>query len=108
LNKSNQISIVDLKSGDWAILSYLTTFNTPFSRYRFHRLAFGLNSAAEVFQRTMEHVFGNIPNVHVFYDDIIVARKDNIEHNEAVQKLLIRAEVENVKFNIDKLQLCVS
>ena len=105
-------SIVDLKNGYWAVpldeeSSYLTTFNTPFSRYRFHRLAFGLNSAAEVFQRTMERVFGDIPNVHVFYDDLIVAGKDEEEHNAALQKLLNRAEEENVKFNIDKLQLCV-
>ena len=55
----------------------------------------------------MERVFSKIPNVHVFYDDIIVAGKDKIEHNKALERLLIRAKKENVKFNIDKLQLCI-
>ena len=69
-------SIVDLKNGYWAVpldeeSLYLTTFNLPFSRCRFHRLAFGLKSAAEVFHGAMERVFGDIPNYYVFYNDII-------------------------------------
>ena len=33
--------------------SKLLTFNTPFGRYKFNRLAFGILSSPEVFQRAM-------------------------------------------------------
>ena len=48
-------SLLDLRDGYWQIQldeesSLLCTFNTPFSRYRFTRMPFGIKSASEVFQ----------------------------------------------------------
>lgn len=45
-------SVLDVRSGYWAIKlskpsSLLTTFNTPFGRYRFLRLPFGINIAQD-------------------------------------------------------------
>ena len=37
--------------------NYLTTFNTPFDRYKFNRQSFGISSAPEVFQRVMHQIF---------------------------------------------------
>ena len=45
--------ILDLKDGYWQIdqeSSLLCTFTTPFGRYRFTRMPFGISSASEVFQ----------------------------------------------------------
>ena len=36
--------------------SYLTTFHTPFGRYRCFRMPFGVSSALEVFQRRMHEL----------------------------------------------------
>ena len=49
-------SVLDAKNSFWQIRldkksSLLTTFSTPFGRYRFLRMPFGINSASEVFQR---------------------------------------------------------
>ena len=49
-------STVDLKDGYWQVelneaISYLCTFNTPFGRYHFTRMSFGLKSASEVFKK---------------------------------------------------------
>lgn len=49
-------SVFDANHGFWQIQldkerSHLCTFNTPFGRYRFKRLPFGISSALEVFQR---------------------------------------------------------
>ncbi|KAL1277373.1 hypothetical protein QQF64_024046 [Cirrhinus molitorella] len=49
-------SVVDANQGFWQIRldeesSKLCTFNTPFGRYSFTRLPFGISSAPEVFQR---------------------------------------------------------
>ena len=43
--------------------SKLTTFNTPFVRYRQLRLPFGLSSAPEEFQRRQHQVVEGIPGV---------------------------------------------
>ena len=55
-------SILDVKQGFWHVpleeeSSYLTTFNTPFGRYRWLRMPFGISSAPEVFQQKMHDCF---------------------------------------------------
>ncbi len=55
-------STLDARSGFWQIKldyesSLLTTFSTPFGRYRFLRMPFGVTSASEVIQRAMEELF---------------------------------------------------
>lgn len=52
--------------------SKICTFSTPFGRYRFRRLPFGISSAAEVFQKQMSAIFDGLPSVHVYIDDILV------------------------------------
>ena len=98
-----------MKHGYWHVpletkSSYLTTFNTPFGRYRFKRLPFGLHSSAEVLEKRVEQVFGDL-DVSIYFDDLIVAGKDQTEHDENLRKLLVRARDANVKFNKDKIQL---
>ncbi|XP_028418562.1 uncharacterized protein K02A2.6-like [Dendronephthya gigantea] len=58
LPKALVFSALDASSGLWQIelddsSSTLCTFNTPFGRYRFKRLPFGISSAPEVFQKVM-------------------------------------------------------
>ena len=84
--------------------SHLCTVNTPYGRYHFKRMPFGISSAPEVFQKKNEAIFGDIDGVEVIFDDIIVASKDDHEHDEIMRKLLQRARDANVKFNPAKLQ----
>ena len=56
LQGARLFSVLDERNGFWHIKleeesSYLTTFNTPFGRYRWKRMPFGISSAPEVFQR---------------------------------------------------------
>ena len=55
LNGDSHFSILDARSGYWNVTldeesSYLTTFNSPFGRYRFKRMPFGLKISQDVFQ----------------------------------------------------------
>ena len=55
LNGSDTFTKLDLKDGYWHVKldeesSYLTTFNTPFGRYRFNMMPFGLNVSQDIFQ----------------------------------------------------------
>ena len=51
----------------------LTTFNTPFGRYTFLRLPFGLNSSAEVFAKRFHQAFDNIPGVEPYMDEMLIS-----------------------------------
>ncbi|KAJ8416485.1 hypothetical protein AAFF_G00357730 [Aldrovandia affinis] len=85
----------------------LCTFNTPWGRYRFHRLPFGIKSASEVFQQTNSEAFGDIEGVSVIADDMIIAAASKTEHDSILQKVMDRAIQLNVKFNKDKIQYMV-
>ena len=70
-------STLDASNGFWSIVldqdsSRLTTFNTPFGRYRYKRLPFGISSAPEVFQKRMSQIFENIEGCDVIMDHILV------------------------------------
>ncbi|XP_056647232.1 uncharacterized protein K02A2.6-like [Diorhabda sublineata] len=81
----------------------LCTFITPFGKYRFKRLCFGLSCSPEVFQRVNERIFGDL-NIPIYFDDLIIAGKDEKEHDLIMNKVLERAKQFNVRFNANKLQ----
>ena len=52
----------DAKTGFWQLKlhkksSFLTAFSTLFRRYRYLRMPFGINTASEMCQRTMEQLW---------------------------------------------------
>ncbi|KAL1469094.1 hypothetical protein MTO96_004823 [Rhipicephalus appendiculatus] len=63
----------------------ITTFSTHAGLFRYKRLNFRINSAAEVFQDTIQQVLANIPNVLNVSDDILVHGKTEREHDEALR-----------------------
>ena len=77
LHGKNYFSVVDTTKGYWHVeldheSSLLCTFNTPFGRYRFKRLPFGIVVSQDVFQRKLDDIYKKIPNVTGIADDIIV------------------------------------
>ncbi|KAL7865172.1 hypothetical protein SRHO_G00104190 [Serrasalmus rhombeus] len=99
-------SVLDAKNSFWQIRldkksSMLTTFSTPFGRYRFLRMPFGINSASEVFQRSIEHLFAGQP-CSVIVDDIIIGGRGVAEHDANLRRVLERAREVNLRLNPDK------
>ena len=82
--------------------TWLTTFNTPFGRYKFERLPFGIVSAPEVFQRNLAQTFEDIDGCEVIVDDLLVWGKDEEEHNQRLKKVLERAAEVDLRFNKEK------
>ena len=106
-------SVIDMKDSFWQVMldeesSRLCTFNCAYGRYSFRRLPFGVNLAPEVMQKRNTELFGDIPGVHVVFDDIIVAGKDEREHDERLCTVFERARKHHVRFNKDKLQYKVA
>ncbi|XP_063046009.1 uncharacterized protein K02A2.6-like [Engraulis encrasicolus] len=102
-------SILDEKDGYWQVSldqpsSMLCTFSTPWGRFRFKRLPFGIKSASEVFQQKNCETFGNIEGVHIIADDMIIAAASEEEHDAILQKVMDTAQKNNIKFNKDKIQ----
>lgn len=89
----------------------LTCFNTPFGRYCWSRLPFGLSSAPEEFQKRQHQVLEGRSGVLTIHDDILLyvegatyeeASKD---HAVKLHKLMELCQERNVKLNKDKMKL---
>lgn len=109
LSGKSVFTVIDMKNGFWQLQldkpsSKLTTFNTPFGRYKFLRMPFGINCAPEIFQRRNVEIFGDIENVEIYFDDMIISGKDEESHDHTLVEVMNRAEAYNVRFNPDKLQ----
>ncbi|XP_065176300.1 uncharacterized protein K02A2.6-like [Sycon ciliatum] len=107
LNGSTIFSTLDTASGFWQIplseeASMFTTFITPFGRFKFERLPFGITSAPEIFQRRLQQLLGDIPNVAVFIDDIIVYAATMSEHDAALEAVKQRLIDAGLTLNPDK------
>ena len=101
-------SVLDATSGYWQMKlesSKLCTFNTPFGRYRFTRLPFGIKSAPEVFQKKTSQVLEDIDGAEAIVDDILVWGRDIQEHDARLKKVLDRVKEVNLKLNPKKCQI---
>lgn len=76
LRKAKVFSVLDAKNGFWLVqldkeLSYLTTFNTPFGRFRWLRLPFGVKTAADEYQRRIHESLQNLNGIEDIVDDLL-------------------------------------
>ncbi|UYV61276.1 K02A2.6-like [Cordylochernes scorpioides] len=80
--KAKFYSVLDAKSAFWQVLlsentSKYLVMSTPFGRYRFFRLPFGISSAPEIFQKIMHKIFCDIPNVVCHIDDLLIWARES-------------------------------
>lgn len=100
-------SKLDANSGFWQVplakeSSLLTTFITPFGRFRFNRLPFGITSAPEYFQKRMGQVLTGMDGVLNLIDDVLVYGKTQEEHDERLMAVLQKLRKENITLNKEK------
>ena len=82
----------------------LTTFVTPFGRFCFKRLLFGISSAPEIFQRRMTELLGDIVRVQVIIDDILIHGGTMKEHDKRREETLWWIEESGIKLNPGKCE----
>lgn len=102
-------TVLDQKDSYWQVAlteasTDLCTFNTPFGRYSFQRMPFGISSASEVLQRLNQQIFGDIPNVHIIADDMIIATDTEEQHDATLNNVMERAREQGIKFNKSKIK----
>ncbi len=97
-------SKLDASQGFWKLKLHEDStkycmFNTPFGRYSFLRLPFGIISASEIFHRAMEHVIEGLVCVRAYVEDIVVWGSSVQEHNQRLIQLLHRIHKHGLKLN---------
>ena len=92
--KDKQVfSTLDIRSAFWTIPMAdqdieKTAITTPFGLFEFVKMPFGLCNAAQTFQRHMDCIFREMPDIFVYLDDILVASVDRESHLSTLKKIL--------------------
>ena len=116
LAKAKVFSTLDAKDGFYQIgldkkSSMKTTFWTPFGRYRYLRMPFGISLAPEEFECKLHETLDDLPGVVVLRDDVLVMgygethEEAVIDHDTNLARLLQRARETNLKLNKSKINL---
>ena len=100
-------SQLDANSGFWQIglsseSAKLTTFITPFGRFCFNRLPFGISSAPEHFQKRISQVLEGTDGALCQMDNILVHGKSVGEHNQHLEATLHKLQEANLTLNEEK------
>ena len=110
LSKSKVFSKLDLSNAYWHVhldeeSSLLTTFQTPFGRYRWRRLPFGTSVSSELFQKRLDQALESLDGVIGVTDDVIVHGEDMEQHDKNLKALLDRCRKVGIRLNKEKADL---
>ena len=85
----------------------LTTFLTPFGRFRYRRAPMGLNSSSDEFCLRTDHVIENVPGSLKIVDDILIpATEENID--QRIEKVLSACDQHGIKLSPEKFLISES
>ena len=110
LHNARVFTKLDVKEAFWHVRldeqsSLLTTMITPFGRFRWARLPFGLSVSSEIFQKRLTEALGGLKGVICVADDIIVVGRGDTQaesekdHSETPSGLQNRCKEKNIKLN---------
>ena len=101
-------SKLDGRNGYWNVKldeesSYLTTFNTPFGRYRFLRMHVGLRMSQDIFfQSKIAETYHDCHGAIGMADDVTVYGKNEREHDPHLHETMERTRKAGIKLNDEK------
>ena len=100
---------LDANSSLWQIelskeSALLTTFITPFGRFCFNRLPFGITSAPKYFQKRMSEILSGLEGVVCMVDDVLVHGRTQEEHDQRLEGALARINNAKVTLNAEKCE----
>ena len=109
LGNSKVFSKLDANSAFWQrTLSessqLLTTFVTPWGRYCFLRLPYGITTGSKQFQRCMAEKLIGLEGVECNIDDILIHGKTQEEHDQRLHAVLNKLKEAHITLNPDKYE----
>ena len=116
LSNAKVFSTVDATNAFWHLKldeesKNLTAFETPFGKYKWLRLAFGLKPAPELFSRKLKEALINLNGIKCIADEILIygcgatEAEAQIDHNRNLIALFNGCRSMNLKLNKDKMRL---
>ncbi|UYV65862.1 K02A2.6-like [Cordylochernes scorpioides] len=78
---------------------HLTTFITPFGRYKFCRMPFRISLAPEYFQKVMSIILQGMDGVMCYLDDILIFASDSKTHARILRLVLRKLKEAKVTLN---------
>ena len=84
------------------------TISTHLGLYRYNRLLFEVLSAPAIFQRTMETLLHNIPNVSVYLDYLLVSGTTDDENLLTLEKVFTRLQEAGLRLKLTKRSFMLS
>ena len=112
LSSASVFSKLDANSGFWQVKldpesRLLTTFITPWGRFCFRVMPFGISSAPEYFQRAMARILDGLEGVACMMDDVLVYGRSEAEHWSRLRKVLQRVANAGMTLRKDKCEFGV-
>ena len=103
---------LDASNGFWQMKleeesTNLCTFNTPFGRYKYLRLPFGISSAPEIYHRTINSLFSHLEGVDTSMDDIIIYGSTPEEHDQRLEATMKVVREVGLKLQKEKCEVAV-
>ena len=107
LTGATVFSKLDANCGFWQILlepssHLLSTFVSPFGRFCFNKLPFGILSAPELFQKRMNEILAGCTGTQCLIDDVLVFGATQEEHDLRLDGVLARIQAAGVTLNDEK------
>jgi hypothetical protein len=83
----------------------------PWGKYQYKRLPMGVKTSPDIFQRIVYELLGDIPNIKVYLDDILITSNGTFEEHAAImekvrdilQKANFRANLRKCYFGESKI-----
>jgi len=82
----------------------LCTMNTPFGKYSFKLLPYGIKSAPEVYQKLVAKLIQDLDGCESIVDDIIIWGESEKQHDQRLFRVLDRLNEKNLKLNKEKCE----
>jgi len=87
---------------------YTTFVDSEGARWKFTRVPFGLMCSPTHFQEVMETVLANVPNCHIYLDDILVYSDTVAQHMVTLSLILERLDSAGLLLNSEKCHFLMS
>ena len=102
-------TIVDFKKGYWMVVLYphsrkLTCMALPFGRFQWTRLPNDTVVAQDIFQSKLDAIFIGKEGVTGIADDMVIAGRDEMEHNRNFLTFMEKCKNNNLTLNAKKIQ----
>ncbi|XP_049514006.1 uncharacterized protein LOC125941102 [Dermacentor silvarum] len=97
LGNCSYFSKFDFSKGYWQVpmdeeSKPMTAFSCSSGLYQFRFMPFGIKTAPAVFTRLMRKLVEGLPNIHHYFDDVLIATETSEEHVNVLQSFLERVE----------------